>query len=288
MKLALRGAFFALLLAASSAASAQRSVFVPSLPEGVDRQQALDVARQVLVAHGWTIVPADASSIEAEKEHAGLRIFVSDRALRFSDQSLRGRGVRQREHRDEGPALSAVPQAELDGLRADLLAAFAGKLPLAGSKPMKVPSELLLGGIPAGIEPEKVMQTARNAFAARRWEISADRDGAFIAHIRGNDAESTLRVFLADGALRFTDRTTDRKGQKAKVPERWMNYVRADLRQSLSLLAAREGRKSVARAAPPGESDPVERMKKLKAMLDGGLITQAEYDAKRAEILKGL
>src|SRR6185436_7791275 len=221
MKLALRGAFFALLLAASSAAGAQRSVFVPSLPEGVDRQQALDVARQVLVAHGWTIIPADASAIEAEKEHAGLRIFVSDRALR-------GRGVRQREHRDEGPALSAVPQAELDGLRADLLAAFAGKLPLAGSKPMKVPSELLLGGIPAGIEPEKVMQTARNAFAARRWEISADRDGAFIAHIRGNDAESTLRVFLADGALRFTDRTTDRKGQKAKVPERWMNYVRAD------------------------------------------------------------
>ena len=126
------------------------------------------------------------------------------------------------------------------------------------------------------------------ARGARRWEVSADKDGAFTAHIRGNDAESELRVFLADGALRYTDRTTDRKGQKSKVPERWMNYVRTDLRNSLSLLAAREGQKPVARGGSPAESDPVERMKKLKAMLDGGLISQAEYDAKRAEILKGL
>jgi len=288
MKLALRGALLTLLLAACSAASAQRNVFVPALPEGVDRSQALEVARQVLVTHGWAIIPGDATSIDAEKERAGLRIFVSDRALRFNDQSLRGRGVRQREQRDQGPPLAAVPQAELDALRADLIAAFAGELPLAGSKPMKVPSELLLGGIPANLESEKVMQTARSAFTARRWEVSADKDGAFTAHIRGNDAESELRVFLADGALRYTDRTTDRKGQKSKVPERWMNYVRTDLRNSLSLLAAREGQKPVARGGSPAESDPVERMKKLKAMLDGGLISQAEYDAKRAEILKGL
>src|SRR6185436_17110646 len=125
MKFALRAALFGLLLAASAAASAQRSVFVTSLPEGVDSRQALEVARQVLTANGWTIVPADNTSIGAEKQRSGLRVYVADRALRFSDQSLRSKGVRQREHRDEGPQLTAVPQAELDALRADLRAAFA-------------------------------------------------------------------------------------------------------------------------------------------------------------------
>src|SRR6185295_3103566 len=129
MKFALRAALFGLLLAASAAASAQRSVFVTSLPEGVDSRQALEVARQVLTANGWTIVPADNTSIGAEKQRSGLRVYVADRALR-------SKGVRQREHRDEGPQLTAVPQAELDALRADLRAAFAQKLPLAEGKPL--------------------------------------------------------------------------------------------------------------------------------------------------------
>ena len=33
------------------------------------------------------------------------------------------------------------------------------------------------------------------------------------------------------------------------------------------------------------EADPVERLKKLKEMLDAGLITQSEFDGKRAEII---
>ncbi len=41
-------------------------------------------------------------------------------------------------------------------------------------------------------------------------------------------------------------------------------------------------------AAPAGQADPVAKLQQLKALLDGGLITQDDYDAKKAEILKDL
>jgi hypothetical protein len=37
--------------------------------------------------------------------------------------------------------------------------------------------------------------------------------------------------------------------------------------------------------APAVPEDPVARLKQLKAMLDADLISQAEYDTKKAEIL---
>ncbi|MBC7254558.1 MAG: SHOCT domain-containing protein, partial [Chloroflexi bacterium] len=41
-------------------------------------------------------------------------------------------------------------------------------------------------------------------------------------------------------------------------------------------------------AAAGAPADPVAALKTLKDLLDNGLITQAEYDAKKAEILKRL
>ena len=48
---------------------------------------------------------------------------------------------------------------------------------------------------------------------------------------------------------------------------------------------------NIASAAAPAaqtNSSPVERLQALKAMLDGGLITQGEYDRKKSEILAAL
>ncbi|MBN1956050.1 MAG: PH domain-containing protein [Anaerolineae bacterium] len=41
----------------------------------------------------------------------------------------------------------------------------------------------------------------------------------------------------------------------------------------------------VANPAPAVQDDPVEKLKKLKAMQEAGLITEAEYEGKKAEIL---
>lgn len=98
------------------------------------------------------------------------------------------------------------------------------------------PSQVLLGGISAGADPRQVMEATRSAFARRKWAVSLDPSGVLVARIRYPDFDSTLRVFLADGALRFTDGTVDRKGARAQVPERWLNYVRADLRRALGAI----------------------------------------------------
>jgi hypothetical protein len=55
----------------------------------------------------------------------------------------------------------------------------------------------------------------------------------------------------------------------------------------ITLAPRRSAGRSRARR-PPAQGDAEERLRTLKSLLDRGLITQAEYEAKRAEILKGL
>lgn len=281
----MRFALFLLLLAAFTHAGAQRSVLFAELPDGVDSKQAVEVARQVLIARGWTLVPEDGGSVEGRKDNSGVSIFARGHGLLYSDLSLRSRGRSAREHRESGPQLAAIPQAEIDALRADLESAFAGKLPLAGVEVPTVPGQVLIS-VAAGADPQEVMKAAREAFVGRRWKLKDEPDGGFLADIRGAQESATLKVFLADGTLRFIDRSADRKGQKSQAPERWLNNVRADLRSTMVTLAPQ--RKPAARATAPAQGDAAERLRTLKSMLDAGLISEAEYDGKRAEILKGL
>jgi hypothetical protein len=139
--------------------------------------------------------------------------------------------------------------------------------------PPKAPGEVLVA-LPAGTDPHKAMEAAYRAFAGRKWAVSLDADGAaLVARNRNFDIDATLKVFVGDGALRYIDGTVDSKGRKAQVPERWLNYIRADLR----------------RPAPRArDQDAGERLQRLKSLLDRGLISPEEYEAKRAEILRGL
>src|ERR1043165_8856554 len=281
----MRIALLAVLLATFAQAHAQKGVLVTPLPEGMDNQSILQVARQVLTARAWALVPEDDNTIEAKKDRSGLRVYVGEKALRYSDESV-GRRARQR-NREEGPQFAAVPQEEIDALRPALSAAFAGKPPVVGltPPPPRAPGQILVS-LPAGADPQRVMEATYSAFAGRKWAVSRDADGALVARNRNFDIDATLKVFIGDGALRYIDGTVDRKGGKGQVPERWLNYIRADLRNPINALARQERRPPPATAA--GDQEPVERLRKLKAMLDAGLITQPEYENKRAEILKGL
>jgi len=162
------------------------------------------------------------------------------------------------------------------------LAAFAdaGAQPAGGVAPAVEPSQVLLV-VPAGADRYRVMLATHNAFVRRKWAVGSDASGAVVARNRNFDVDATLKVFLAGSELRYVDGTVDTKGRKAQVPERWLNYIRADLRRQLDTPPER-------RVAPPKDMDPADRLRRLKSMLDAGLISQAEYDAKRAEIVKGL
>src|SRR5262245_5703441 len=228
--LSMRLALFALLLAASVQASAQRGVLASPLPDNLSDGQVLEITRQVLTARGWRVTPEDRAALEAKKDISVLRVFIDEKGLLFRDEASRhGRGGGRQRNRDESTLqLGAVPQAEIDALRADLAAALAGG-PIAAGSPMKVPSQVLLN-VPAGADPQKAVAVTRSVFLGRRWHVKPDADGAFVADIRGAQESATLKVFFADGALRFIDRSTDRRGDKTQVPERWLNNIRADLR----------------------------------------------------------
>ena len=57
------------------------------------------------------------------------------------------------------------------------------------------------------------------------------------------------------------------------------------LNQSLQAAAGADSQKSDDTAS---QTDPIERLGKLKKMLDAGLISEDEFAAKKNEILKGL
>lgn len=161
-------------------------------------------------------------------------------------------------------------------LYAVLLAAFAQGHAQSGAPippPPKAPGEVLVA-LPGGADPEKAMQAAYSAFAGRKWAVTRDAEGAIVARNRNFDIDATLKVFVGDGALRYIDGTVDNKGRKAQVPERWLNYIRADLRRPAR--------------APARDHDAAERLQQLRSLLDRGLITPDEYEQKRAEILRGL
>ena len=287
MKLPLRSALFALLGLAFAEAAAQTAVLVAPLPQGFATAQILYVTRQVLLGRKWTVLSEDERSLIAENDGSSLRIIVDSDAVRYVDRSRppRGGGAAGRRNRREPreELLSAVPQAELDGLRADLAAAMAagpsaipGTAPIAG-KPAVPTGQVLVAKLP-NVDPVRAGDAVRLALASRGWKLLPEEDGAVVAHQRNGDADAKVKIFLADGALRFIDQSTRRDGaSKAQVPERWIGYLRADIEKALASLPA-------AKAADPVE----ERLRRLKSLLDSGTITPQEYDQKRAEILKGL
>ena len=288
----MRPVLFGLLFTAFTHAGAQSGVLVSPLPDGVDSRQALEAARRVLVARGWELVPEDRASVEGYKGNSGVRMFAGDRELRFTDLSLRPRGSNAREYRESGPQLAAIPQTEIDGLRADLVAAFAGKFAAVPGAAPGTLSVVLFDRIDPGLSSKTVMDAARRAFIGRRWNVTPEGEAVFVAQIKRFETDATLRVFFANGALHYAD-ITNRYGEqryrdKSRLPERWINNLRADIGNTLIAVPRREAARAAPVQQPATPGDATERLRKLKSMFESGLITQGEYDSKRAEILKGL
>jgi len=140
------------------------------------------------------------------------------------------------------------------------------------------------------------MPVTRSGCRAAAAISETESEEVFVAQIRTFETDATLRVFLADGALRYAD-ITNRYGEQryrdvSKLPERWISNLRADISNTLAAVARREPPGAVApppsAARQPTAGDATERLRTLKSMFESGLITRGEYDSKRAEILKSL
>ena len=92
-------------------------------------------------------------------------------------------------------------------------------------------------------------------------------------------AAALARKEIADAMVTFTDGTVHTRSLDGS------NAVRQARKQAVQFNA-------LARAsAPPAADradDPAARLRRLRELLDSGLLTQAEYDAKKAEIIKSI
>jgi hypothetical protein len=277
MILSMRVALFAILLLTFAGAHAVADVLVSPLPAGVDGEKILQMTRDVLSARGWELIPEDASTIEARKTGIGLRIFIADNALRFSDRAQTSRTGRNRDRRG---ARVAVAEEEIDALRTDLAAAFAGNPPVAGAA-----GRLLLGDLPRNLSDEQILRVVWSALAGRRWVVQPGDGDTVVAELKSVDTTGHLKVFMVAGELRYTDEGTKNRssGAASRLPDNWIANLRADTAKLLQRL-------STTQKPPPSASSRAvaERLRAAKELHDSGALTRDEYDAKRAEILKGL
>lgn len=83
-----------------------------------------------------------------------------------------------------------------------------------------------------------------------------------------------------------------RRADKRRMLEARSANIKEDLKEILAASEKSNESNTEANDSPAPDSaagEPVEeKLKKIKALLDGGLITQEEYDAKRAEILNNI
>jgi hypothetical protein len=148
--------------------------------------------------------------------------------------------------------------------------------------------ELLLKRIPLAVDKPTAIEIVRQVFVERGWQVTAKDAGSVSATYVSQAIEAKVRIFLADRSLRYEetalDRDAARRGSASptiRTPARWINGLIEDVGQSLQSQALDLAWSSQQRT-------PYDRMAELKKMFDAGLISSAEYEQKRADILKNL
>jgi hypothetical protein len=177
------------------------------------------------------------------------------------------------------PCNSADSGRALRWLGAGLLA-----LALCSAVPARADDKLLLAELPAGVDKKALMGIVSTALIGRRWTVFDTSADSVSAKIRYSNSEARIRIFTADNVLKYVDSTEWQdsasnqaaKGTPPPLPERWIYLLRSDISTRLD-----QHKRQAA-------NEPSTRMQRLKELLDKGLITQSEYEKKRAEIVKSL
>jgi hypothetical protein len=144
--------------------------------------------------------------------------------------------------------------------------------------------------LPPGLASQDVLRVVADAFAKRAWTVETVAGSGVVGRIEHNNVAATMEIYRDGDVLRHRDLDVRSAasagppgGQRARVwrksetPDRWINFLRGDIQEAITLLTL-SGRSAV-------ESDtksPSERLSALKR------ITEDEYAAKRRQILDDL
>jgi len=162
--------------------------------------------------------------------------------------------------------------------------------------------KVLIESLPANVDAATALKAAHDALEYRTWKVVAQDDHSVTATISRQAIDGRIRIRFKDARLVYTesargkskmDFTGRMTPSSVELPERWINYLRSDITESLQKVAAAlaatpQAPTAINADAGPRRSTSTERLKELKQMLDSGLISADEYAKKKAEILRDL
>jgi hypothetical protein len=148
--------------------------------------------------------------------------------------------------------------------------------------------KVLISELPAGVAKAEVLAVVKQSFVGRRWTVIASTDDSVTGKLVHHNFDAELRIAIVDGSLRYTEKTTEemtdhsrgRRAIEVTMPARWIANLRLDISRRLVALPRTTTLTKAEEAA--------QRIRALKDLFDKGLITQAEFDQKRADAMKDL
>lgn len=144
--------------------------------------------------------------------------------------------------------------------------------------------------VPDGVADAQALIAAHQALVGRQWTVRERSPLEIKATLAHKLFDCTLYFRLESNRLLkreqckqtlFSGPNNNPRVVDSEVPERWLAYLRSDI--DVLLLAAPR-----AQRPEPGRRDsagPAERLRALEALKRDDLITEQEYQKKRAEIL---
>lgn len=186
---------------------------------------------------------------------------------------------------------------------ARLILSFCAVGGMVGAVPDSLAAErdyTLLVSTPPNVDREVVSWAAATAFNGRGWTVKSQSEDHVTGYLNHRGIEATLELKILDGkidyycdcvkrvrARRVGVRRTPRK-EKSEIrpytPEGWIHNIRKDITKNLRNQAV-SARRSNAKLQGPSAK---QRLRSLQTLLDDGLVTQEEYDSKRAEIISDM
>lgn len=152
----------------------------------------------------------------------------------------------------------------------------------------------------ANVSPDAIVLTSRRVIIFRQkllgrmefhdllWMHVGD------VHMKEDLLGATVTVTATNGGSAAVDHIPKAQARKVyriaqEQEERMMEYRRQrameEDRNRAGQVVVQNAIAATPAAAPPAADDPVAVLSKLKSMLDAGLITQAEFDSKKADLL---
>lgn len=153
-------------------------------------------------------------------------------------------------------------------------------------------SQVLVPELPSTVDELQVMTIVQRALQGRSWIVTEIEPLSISATLSHQIYDAKLRIFKSGDALLYeqsaiatmTGGLNTGLKTKSDVPSRWIEFLKSDIETQLTAVSVRQMESEVTCSKMTAAT----RLRDLKSLLDEKLLTDVEYEIKRAEVIKDL